>query len=176
METEDVYVNMDFYNKNENAKKHLLKLIQKNSLFIGSRAWQVSTENSDYDYLIRYQRLKEIFNFIEKKYLALWECKLMFTQSHGDSCDVDKLDEFYSIIITIDEEKYNVISPMDGVNFQAWVQSARQMIKFIGSPVIQEKRDRVSLFEWFKDHFRKKLTEKKRKELESEIGEQDFPF
>lgn len=169
----------EFYLKNEEAKKHLLKLIKKNSLFIGSRAWQVSTEKSDYDYLIRYARLKEIFDFIEDKYRSLWECKLMFTQSHGDSCDVDKLREFYSIIIIIDGETHNVISPIDKINFQAWMQSAKQMLKFVGSSVIQEKHDRVSLFEWFKEHFRKKALKERNKisqESGLEFGETDIPF
>ena len=149
--------------ENQTAKYELLKIIKENSLFIGSRAWGVAKTKSDYDYLIRYEKLQDIFKIIEEKYPHLWTYKRMFKQSWGDSCDQDRLREFYSIIIDVNAKIYNIISPMDLINYKAWRKSAHQLKKFIGDDIINDKSNRVRLFECFKDIYRDKFNNYPRK-------------
>jgi hypothetical protein len=161
---------------NEKAKSELLRKIRRESLFIGSRAWNVETDDSDYDYLIQYEKLQDIFHIIEEKYYDIWKYKKMFEQSWGDSCDQERSREFYSIIIMIGDKKYNIISPMDTINYRAWKMAAGQFEKFIGDSIIEEKENRVKLFECFKDIYRNKYYKRKRKKTAKQFEENNFPF
>lgn len=145
---------ISFEKDNEIAKKELLRLIRTAGIFIGSRAWKVERNDSDYDYLIQYDILKEIFRDIEKKYPEIWTLKQLFEQSWGDSCDPDRSREFYSIIILINNRKYNIISPMDDINYKAWRDAADILDDFSGLELIKEKSNRVKLFECLKKIYR----------------------
>jgi len=168
----------NFIEENNKVKRYLLKKIKESSLFIGSRAWGVETEKSDYDYLIQKDNLNDIFDHIQDKYSKIWQQKKLFIQSHGDSCDREQLHEFYSIIININDKKYNIISPTDLINYRAWRSSAIQMSKFIGDDIIKEKQNRVDIFECFKKIYRNKYTKRKqifRNQKEAQ-EEDDVPF
>jgi len=141
---------LNFEKDKQSAKRELLRKIKIAGIFIGSRAWKVEREDSDYDYLIKRDLLQNIFNFIEDKYREQWAAKELFEQSWGDSCDQERLREFYSIIIIINERRYNIISPMDSINYNAWKQSALIFNHLIGYELIKQKNNRVQLFECLK--------------------------
>ena len=165
--------------ENEKAKRFLLKSIKDVAIFIGSRAWGVEREDSDYDYLISYDKLKKIFETLERTWPAYWECKQIFEQSWGDSCDQERQQEFYSIIITINQRRYNIIAPMDMINYRAWKSAAMHFESFIGYEVIKEKRHRVELFECLKKIHRDISFLKQRKKEEKDRlskPDNDLPF
>lgn len=158
----------------------LLKRIQNNSMFIGSRAWGVETEDSDWDYLIRQEKLNEILLDIEKDQPHCFLWGQLYTQSHGDSCDRDRLHEFYSIIIKIEDQVYNIISPINKLNYRAWRSAAILFENLVGSDIIKLKYNRVEIFEMFKKLYRNKydkpinVSPVKRKQ--AKFPDDDVPF
>jgi len=140
--------------ENEMAQKELIAQVRKKGRFIGSRAWKVATPKSDYDYLIKYETLQDIFHKIEEKYPVLWSYKQIFEQSWGDSCDEERSREFYSIVLTLNGRKYNILAPIDVVNYRAWMGASNELDQLVGEDVIVKKQHRVDLFELFKRIYR----------------------
>lgn len=165
------------------GRKDLLERIKKVSLFIGSRAWQVETEESDWDYLIQQTKLNKILLDVEEDHPHCFLWKELYEQSHGDSCDRDRLHEFFSIIIKVDEQVYNIISPINKLNYRAWRSAASLFDNLVGSDIIKNKYNRVEIFELFKKLYRNKYSKslevlpipvKRKKEFT--IDEDDIPF
>lgn len=167
---------INFEKHKQLAKRELLRSIKIAGMFIGSRAWGVERPDSDYDYLIRHDILQNIFKNIEERYVEQWMRKELFEESFGDSCDQEKLREFYSIVITINDRKYNIISPMDDINYKAWKQSALVFNSFVGYDLIKVKADRVELFECLKKIYREIFSRKVALRLDKQFQDNNFPF
>lgn len=149
-----------------NIRKEIIKIVKENGFLTGSRRFGVSTEDSDWDYVVLFYDFRKC---LKKKGI-----ELQFNNPNIEpnipyflKTDIDtygKEKYFRSYRINYKEKAYNILMVWNKVEFKVWEIATRIFTSQLLSPLyrIENKKKRVKLFRNIKETQREYLLSRRR--------------
>lgn len=119
-------------------KIKIIRIIRKIGIFTGSRKFNVSSEDSDYDYVIS----RKEFDKHLRKYIG----NALIKWYNGSGSDEEYFDNYK---IRNSGRSYDIIVPYNNEDYIAWVD-ATESTSCVSEKFLKNKPDRIRVFEMFR--------------------------